>query len=167
MLYRLYSRQLIPQPLESVWPFFLRPENLARITPPDMGFVIRSPVPPEMTPGLIIVYTVRPLLGIPMSWVTEITHLHPPLPGQSWALFVDEQRFGPYRFWHHRHLFTGHERGTLMEDEVHYLLPGGPLGRLIHPVLIKRRLQEIFTYRSRVIESLYGAEPAEITFRRL
>ncbi len=167
MLYRLYSRQVIPQTLEALWPFFLRPENLARITPPDMGFHIRSAVPDEMTPGLIIVYTVRPLLGIPVSWVTEITHLHPPLPERSWALFVDEQRFGPYRFWHHRHIFTRQGQETLMEDEVHYLLPGGPLGRLIHPVLIKPRLRTIFSYRSRVIESLYGAKPAEIFFERL
>jgi ligand-binding SRPBCC domain-containing protein len=166
-MYRLYSRQLIPQPLEAIWPFFLRPENLARITPPDMGFVIRSAVPSEMTPGLIIVYTVRPLWGIPVSWVTEITHLHPPAVDREWALFVDEQRFGPYRFWHHRHIFTRQGDATLMEDEVHYLLPLGAVGRLVHPFLIRPRLRAIFTYRSRVIESLYGAQPAEITFERV
>jgi len=164
MLYRLYSRQLLPQPLEKVWPFFLRPENLSRITPPDMGFVIRSAVPAEMTPGLIIVYTVRPLLGIPVTWVTEITHLQPPAPDGKKALFVDEQRFGPYAFWHHRHIFTRQGDETLMEDEVHYLLPLGPLGRLVHPFLVRPRLKEIFTYRSRVISELYGASPAEITF---
>ena len=167
MLYRLYSRQLVPHRLEKLWPFFLRPENLARITPPDMGFVMRSAVPAEMTPGLIIVYTVRPLLHIPVSWVTEITHLQPPAPDREMALFVDEQRFGPYVFWHHRHIFTRQGEETLMEDEVHYLLPLGPLGRLVHPFLVRPRLKEIFTYRSRVISELYGAPPAEITLGRV
>ncbi len=167
MLYRLYSRQLVPHRLEKLWPFFLRPENLARITPPDMGFVIRSAVPAEMTPGLIIVPTVRPLLRIPVTWVTEITHLQPPAPDRETALFVDEQRFGPYVFWHHRHIFIRRGEETLMEDEVHYLLPLGPLGRLVHPFLVRPRLKEIFTYRSRVISELYEAPPAEITLGRV
>jgi ligand-binding SRPBCC domain-containing protein len=167
MLYRLHSRQLIPHPLDKIWPFFLRPENLNRITPPDLGFVIRSPVPSEMTPGLIITYTVRPLMGIPVSWVTEITHLHPPAADRDWALFVDEQRFGPYRFWHHRHLFTQQDQTTLMEDEVHYGLPLGFLGRLVHPWLIRPRLMAIFSYRSRIIEQLYEAQSAEISISYL
>jgi ligand-binding SRPBCC domain-containing protein len=120
-----------------------------------------------MTPGLIIVYTVRPLLRIPVTWVTEITHLQPPAPDRGTALFVDEQRFGPYVFWHHRHIFTRQGEETLMEDEVHYLLPLGPLGRLVHPFLVRPRLKEIFTYRSRVISELYGAPPAEITLGRV
>jgi ligand-binding SRPBCC domain-containing protein len=99
-LFRFETEQTIPAPLEEVWEFFSSPVNLKVITPPYMGFDILTPVPDRMEPGIIIAYTVRPLWGIPMFWVTEITHVEP------LRFFVDEQRFGPYRFWHHRHTFT-------------------------------------------------------------
>lgn len=165
MLYQLYSRQAIHQPLEVVWPFFLRPENLSKITPPDMGFEIRSRVPRQMYPGLIITYTVRPLWGIAVEWVTEITHLKPPSEGQ--AFFVDEQRRGPYALWHHEHHFREEGSATLMEDIVHYALPFGFIGGLVHPQLIRPRLLAIFRYRGKAIQNYFGAEPAEIQIRRL
>lgn len=156
MLYRLKAEQFIPAPMEEVWTFFSRPENLKTITPPYMGFDILSEVPPVMEAGLIIEYRVRPLLGIPLRWVTEITHLKGPQHGPPPYFFVDEQRFGPYVFWHHRHTFEPVEGGVYMTDLVHYRLPAGPLGALVHPWLVRPRLEEIFSYRRAKIEALFG-----------
>lgn len=156
MLYKLKAEQFIPAPMEEVWTFFSRPENLKTITPPYMGFDILSEVPPVMEAGLIIEYRVRPLLGIPLRWVTEITHLKGPQHGPAPYFFVDEQRFGPYSFWHHRHTFEPVENGVYMTDIVHYRLPAGLLGRLVHPWLVRPRLEEIFTYRREKIEALFG-----------
>ncbi|MEN2993488.1 MAG: SRPBCC family protein [Bacteroidia bacterium] len=166
MLYRLERLQYIPASMEVVWTFFSRPENLKLITPPYMGFDILSEVPPVMQAGLIIEYRVRPLFGIPLRWVTEITHLYGPQQGPPPYFFVDEQRFGPYVFWHHRHEFHPKDEGVEMRDLVHYKLPGGFVGRLFHPILIRPRLEEIFSYRQAQIERIFGqssqqkAEPA-------
>ncbi|MCS7152763.1 MAG: SRPBCC family protein [Bacteroidia bacterium] len=155
-MYRLQRKQLIPAPLEEVWHFFSRPENLKVITPPYMGFDILSEVPSVMEAGIIIEYIVRPLWGVPWRWVTEITHLRGPQHGAPPYFFVDEQRFGPYTFWHHRHEFHPVEEGVLMTDLVHYKLPGGAIGRFFHPLLIRPRLEEIFDYRKKKIEELFG-----------
>ncbi|MCX8112780.1 MAG: SRPBCC family protein [Bacteroidia bacterium] len=158
-MYRLIQKQLIPAPIEEVWPFFSRPENLKLITPPYMGFDILSEVPSVMEAGVIIEYIVRPLFGLPMRWVTEITHLYGPRQGEPPYFFVDEQRFGPYAFWHHRHEFHPVETGVLMTDQVHYKLPAGLIGRLVHPILIRPRLEEIFSYRRQKIEDIFGKSP--------
>lgn len=171
MLYRLRQEQLIPATIDEVWHFFSRPENLKTITPPYMGFDILSEVPPVMEAGLIIEYIVRPLLGIPLRWVTEITHLRGPQHGEPPYFFVDEQRFGPYTFWHHRHEFHPVEGGVQMLDLVHYRLPGGPIGRLVHPSIVRPRLEEIFSYRQKKVEEIFGASPsspaAALTSRRI
>ncbi len=149
-LFRFEQQQVVPAGLETVWEFFSNPANLKTITPPDMGFDILTPLPPEMEAGLIIAYRVRPLLGIPVQWVTEITHVAP------MRFFVDEQRFGPYRFWHHRHTFEPTEQGVLMTDLVHYALPA-PIGAtLINELVVRPRLEQIFHYRRRKIEELFG-----------
>jgi ligand-binding SRPBCC domain-containing protein len=85
-----------------------------------------------------------------MEWVTEITHVEP------LSFFVDEQRFGPYKFWHHKHFFTQIENGVLMEDVVHYKIPFGILGRIFHPILVKPKLDEIFTFRTQKLIELFG-----------
>ncbi|MGC8740693.1 MAG: SRPBCC family protein [Candidatus Sumerlaeaceae bacterium] len=149
-LFRFEQQQLIPTSLERAWEFFCNPANLKTITPPDMGFEILTPVPPVAEPGLIIVYKVRPLLGIPVQWITEITHV---VPQQS---FVDEQRFGPYRFWHHRHIFEPKDRGVLMSDIIHYALPIPVVATLVNNFVVRPRLNEIFSYRRQKIEEIFG-----------
>jgi ligand-binding SRPBCC domain-containing protein len=149
-LFRFETEQTIPAPLEEVWEFFSSPVNLKTITPPYMGFDILTPVPPKMEAGLIIAYTVRPLLGIPMFWVTEITHVDP------LRFFVDEQRFGPYRFWHHRHTFKPVDEGVHMTDVVHYALPVPVIDGLINRLIVRPRIEEIFQYRRRKIEEIFG-----------
>lgn len=163
MLYQLKQEQLIPAPMEEVWHFFSRPENLKIITPPYMGFDILSEVPPVMEAGLIIEYIVRPLFGIPLRWITEITHLRGPQHGEPPYFFVDEQRFGPYTFWHHRHEFHPVEGGVRMLDLVHYRLPGGPIGRIAHTLIIRHRLEEIFNYRRKKVDEIFGVFPTHLS----
>lgn len=149
-LFRFETEQMIPATLERVWDFFSSPANLKVITPPYMGFDILTPVPDRMEPGTIIAYTVRPLWGIPMLWVTEITHVEP------LRFFVDEQRFGPYRFWHHRHTFTPVDGGVRMTDLVHYALPVPVIDRIINRLIVRPRIEEIFAFRRRKIIELFG-----------
>ncbi|NSL89595.1 SRPBCC family protein [Chitinophaga solisilvae] len=145
-IYVLKRTQLIPASLPEVWDYFSMPENLADITPPDMRFRVTSP-PQEgpVYPGLIITYKVSPLAGIPLTWVTEITHV------REGVYFVDEQRAGPYRMWHHQHHFKEVAGGIEMTDLVHYSLPLGWLGRLAHYLFVKRRLEQIFRFRFQVV----------------
>jgi ligand-binding SRPBCC domain-containing protein len=142
--YVLRRQQVIPLNREQVFLFFSRPENLARITPPDMGFAILTPLPIVMKPGALIDYTIR-LMGISLRWTTLITTYEPP------GCFIDEQIRGPYSFWHHRHYFNETEGGTEIVDEVHYLLPGGLLGPLAHALFVRRQLDRIFDHRAKVI----------------
>ncbi len=115
-----------------------------------MGFVTLSGDERKMFAGQIIHYTVTPLLGIKLQWITEITHV------DDNHFFVDEQRYGPYKFWHHKHFIKEIPGGTEMEDIVHYKLPMGILGRLVHPFLVKRKLEEIFDYRHQKLVELFG-----------
>lgn len=148
---RLYCRQIVRQPLDVVFAFFERPENLERITPPELSFEILTPSPISMERGALIDYRVR-LAGIPFRWTTYITRYEPP------HTFVDVQLCGPYTFWHHTHRFSPiEERATLIEDEVLYLLPFGLLGSLFHRLWIKRQLTRIFDYRGTVIGTLFGS----------
>lgn len=115
-----------------------------------MKFVTLSGDDRKMFRGQIIHYKISPFPFITMEWVTEITQLQPN------AFFVDEQRFGPYKFWHHKHFFTPIDNGVLMEDIVHYKVPFGVLGRLLHPVLIRPKLNEIFTFRTKKLTTIFG-----------
>lgn len=155
-IHLLEQTQLIHAPLARCWAFFSDPHNLAQITPPDLGFEVLGPLPPAIHPGLMIRYRVRPLLGLPMRWLTEITHV------ENGRYFVDEQRLGPYRLWHHEHTFEALDpRRTRVHDRVHYALPGGWLGNLVHPFLVRPRLEQIFAFRTRAVERLFppGAGP--------
>ncbi|MEX2586112.1 MAG: SRPBCC family protein [Balneolaceae bacterium] len=137
--------------MERVWKFISTPANLQKITPPWMGFEITSKdLPPTMYPGLIITYTVKPLFGIKMKWVTEITHL------EEGVYFVDEQRVGPYTMWHHQHRLQPVQGGVRMDDIVSYVPPFGFLGAIAHPLLIRRKLDEIFEYRHTALEKMFG-----------
>lgn len=160
----LIAVQRIPQPLERAWDFFCDPVNLAVITPPSMRFQISpSHNGRKMYPGQLIEYTVRPLLGIPLYWMTEITHVMPN------EYFIDEQRFGPYRFWQHQHFFKEIDGGVEMTDQVTYRIPFGAIGKSANGLLVKSKLREIFTFRYKKVEELMGKWPGssamQITMR--
>ena len=148
-IYTLTRKQVLPISLEQAWPFFSTPSNLEQITPAFLNFHITSPVPEEIYPGLIITYRIAAVAGIPMTWVTEIKHV------VRLRQFVDEQRLGPYRFWHHLHRFREVEGGVEMEDIVHYAMPWGIFGRLVHAVFIRSRLKRIFDFRREYVEGYF------------
>ena len=151
MLYSIHSIQKLPVSLEGAWIFFSDPKNLNTITPENMNFKTISGDEKNMFEGQIIQYKISPFRFITMEWVTEITHVKP------FVFFVDEQRFGPYKFWHHKHFFTKTDDGVLMEDLVHYKLPFGIFGRLFHSVLVKPKLDEIFAFRKQKLIELFGS----------
>jgi ligand-binding SRPBCC domain-containing protein len=132
------------------WSFFSNPNNLQLITPPSLGLEATPEIPDKMYAGMIITYRVRPLLGIPMRWITEITHVDAP------HMFIDEQRFGPYRFWHHQHRFQEIDGGVEMQDIVSYGLYGGPFAKIIHELAVRKQLEEIFRYRRTYLEARFG-----------
>ncbi len=150
-IYTLTRKQLIKTSLAELWTFFSNAANLAEITPGDMNFrVISGDLPDKIFPGQIIRYKVSPLLGIPLTWITEITEVREPY------FFVDEQRKGPYKLWHHEHLFEETTEGVWMTDTVSYQLPFGPIGQLAQPLLVKKRLEHIFDYRQKIIEKRFN-----------
>lgn len=149
-VYQLHATQFLPISPRKAWDFLSDPGNLQRITPVHMKFRILAGAEIPMYPGQIIHYRVTPFLGFTTSWVTEITHLVPEY------YFVDEQRFGPYSFWHHKHFIRPVEDGVTMEDIIDYKLPFGLPGQWLHDILVKRQLKQIFGYRSRKLQELYG-----------
>ncbi|NHM07394.1 SRPBCC family protein [Flavobacterium sp. CYK-4] len=142
--------QNLPISREQAWEFLSDPKNLKTITPDYMGFEIVSGADRKIFPGQIIQYTVTPLLGIKMPWVTEISHV---IPGEY---FVDEQRYGPYSFWHHKHFLKDIPGGVAMEDIIDYKLPMGAIGQLVHPFLVQKKLDEIFEFRRKKLIELFG-----------
>lgn len=152
--YELHKTQRLPIDINSCWEFFSSPENLNEITPDHMDFKILSGSDRKIYPGQIIKYKVRPYPFWQTDWLTEITHV---MPG---SYFVDEQRFGPYSFWHHKHFFTPTEDGVLIEDIIHYQLPMGILGRLAHTLFVKKQLEGIFKYRNEKLAKLFPAKKA-------
>jgi ligand-binding SRPBCC domain-containing protein len=148
-MYQLKTKQFVKTDIATCWDFFSDPKNLSKITPQSMGFIVRTELPDKMYEGLMIEYTVRPMLGIPMNWITEIKTV------KNHSFFVDEQRKGPYRIWHHEHHFKEVEGGVEMTDIVSYELPLGFLGRLMHPILVKNKLKEIFDYRRQKVDELF------------
>ena len=149
--YQFRREQLIQRPLETMWDFISNPYNLKKITPDYMGFDITSEnLPKKMYEGMIISYKVSPLLGIKTTWVTEITHV------KEGYYFVDEQRIGPYKLWHHQHFLEETEHGTLMTDIVSYSPPFGALGKLANKLVVRKKLAEIFDYRTKVLNEIFG-----------
>ncbi len=150
-LYQLFTEQKIPSTIDQVWDFISSPKNLKEITPSYMGFDITSKNNSEkMYPGMIISYHVRPLLGIKMQWVTEITQV------REKEYFVDEQRLGPYSMWHHEHHIEAIEGGVCMRDIISYIPPLGQLGALANTLMIKKQLREIFDFRFQAVEKKFG-----------
>lgn len=149
-IYRLQTVQNLPISVDQAWDFLSDPKNLKSITPDYMGFEIQSGADRTMYAGQIIQYIVTPIAGIPTKWVTEITHV------KDKEFFVDEQRFGPYALWHHKHFIKPISGGVEMEDIVDYKLPLGILGQLAHPLLVKPKLKEIFDYRHNKLIELFG-----------
>ena len=149
-IYRLEAHQNLPISQQEAWDFLSDPRNLKTITPDYMGFKILSGAANKMYAGQIIQYIVTPLMNIPMKWVTEITHV------QEGEYFVDEQRFGPYSLWHHKHFIKPIKNGVEMIDIVDYKIPLGLLGQIVHPFLVGPKLKEIFKYRKNALNSIFG-----------
>lgn len=149
-IYNLQSKQKLPISVNKAWDFLSSPINLKTITPEYMGFNILSGADRKMYPGQIIQYIVTPLFGIKTKWVTEITHV------QKNKYFVDEQRFGPYALWHHKHFIRPIDGGVEMEDIIDYKIPFGLIGQLVHPIIIKPKLKEIFDYRHDKLIEIFG-----------
>ncbi|MSN24468.1 MAG: hypothetical protein GJV46_01225 [Geobacter sp.] len=149
--FSLERSMVLPVTLDEAWSFFSDPANLVRITPPDMDFRITSKPQSSTYAGQIITYTVRPLLGVTVNWTTEITHVERP------NFFVDEQRFGPYRFWHHQHRFKEVEGGVEMHDQIHYLLHHDRFARMINRLIVAPRLRKIFDYRCAKLKEIFPA----------
>jgi ligand-binding SRPBCC domain-containing protein len=154
-IYTLHAKQKLPIPLEEAWDFLSDPANLKIITPDYMSFDILSGSERKMYPGQIIQYIVTPIAGIKTKWVTEITHV------KDLEYFVDEQRFGPYALWHHKHFLKEIPGGVEMEDVVDYKLPFGIIGQMVHPLLVKQKLEEIFDYRRNKLIELFGSYKEE------
>lgn len=149
-LYTFHTKQQLPITLDEAWIFFSDPKNLNTITPDAMKFQTLSGDERAMFAGQIIHYKISPFKGITLQWVTEITHV------KNNAFFVDEQRFGPYKFWHHKHFFKEIDGGVEIEDIVHYKLPFGFLGDLFHPILVQPKLNTIFNFRKQKLNELFG-----------
>jgi ligand-binding SRPBCC domain-containing protein len=151
LLHTLSAKQKIPLSKEEAWEFLSNPKNLKEITPNNMGFDIVSGGERPVYEGSILQYAVRPLLGLKLHWVSEITNI------KFQDYFIDEQRFGPYEFWKHAHFITEIPGGILMEDIITYKLPLGFLGKVFHPILVAPKLKSIFAYRKKILEQKFGS----------
>lgn len=151
MRYQLYKEQQLNCNIETAWEFFSSPFNLSKITPKDMGFIVTSDLGNEpIYEGLVIDYTVSPLLKIPMKWRTKITDV------DFQKSFTDFQEKGPYKYWNHFHEFIPNKKGVLIRDTVDYELPFGFLGTIAHKLLVKRKLEAIFSYRNQILEKTFN-----------
>ena len=149
-IYSLERTTKIPASLDKTWEFFSTPGNLNILTPDDLKFDILTDTSGlSMYPGMIINYKIQPFPLVKFRWTTEITHC------VNKSFFVDEQRFGPYSFWHHQHHFEDHGDHVLMKDIVHYGLPFGPLGNIAQALFIKKKLEHIFNYRAEKIKEIF------------
>ena len=152
-MYKLYFSQKLPINLPTAWDFFSSPSNLEKITPKSLGMKIKHLDPNiKMYPGQLITYTIKPLWNLSMEWVTEIVAVQEP------TYFIDEQKFGPYTFWHHEHRFTEIPGGVLMEDTIYYKVPFGIIGKALHSLKIRKDVEGIFVHRCEVLEKLFGRD---------
>jgi len=147
---KLTYSQKLPIKLNDAWDFFSSPDNLKIITPQDMDFNIIDWDEKKAYPGQIIQYTVNPGFGIKMKWVTEITQV------KENSYFIDEQRFGPYSFWHHKHFIKKIDNGILMDDIIHYKIPFGFFGRILNTMYVQNKLNRIFKYREKKLNEIFG-----------
>ena len=148
-LHQLKQEQVLPIGLDEAWDFFSSPKNLDAITPDDLGFKITSPDEGAMYEGQIITYKVKIAPLIWVNWVTEIKAVD---QGKS---FIDEQRFGPYAFWHHQHHFIQDDDGILMKDILHYALPFSFIGEIMGSLMIHKKVKNIFAYREQKLKEIF------------
>ena len=148
-LTQLYFEQKINTDINKLWNFISSPKNLSKITPDYMDFKILSEIPNEMYEGLIISYTVRPILGIKLNWVTEITHI------KKNKYFIDEQRQGPYKMWHHEHILEETNDGIIMRDKLSYIPPFGIFGQILNKLFIQKQINRIFEYRTKILDEIF------------
>ncbi|QBN18519.1 SRPBCC family protein [Flavobacterium nackdongense] len=151
-IYKIETVQHISTSIEACWAFFSSPRNLQKITPEDMGFQITDYDGKSVYAGQVIQYKVSPLLGLKLSWMTVITSV------KENHYFIDEQRFGPYALWHHKHFFEPTESGVKMTDVVHYALPLGFLGRIMNTLVVKNKLKQIFDYRVVKVDEIFNSK---------
>ncbi|MEI7627795.1 MAG: SRPBCC family protein [Bacteroidota bacterium] len=155
-VYSIKTVQKMPISLEQAWEFFSRPDNLKDITPSNLGFLVISKHHGEwMYAGQIIEYIVKPILGIPLYWMTEITQV------VNKQYFIDEQRFGPYALWHHQHHFKAVEGGVEMTDIVHYKIPFWFLGDIAQALFVRNQVKNIFKFRFAATEKKFGKWPGK------
>lgn len=149
--FHLHTEQQLTISLQEAWSFFTSPLNLSKITPPDMGFKVLTNLNevPVYT-GMEIDYTVKPLLGIPVRWKTLISDV------KEFKSFTDMQLKGPYSLWEHTHTFAERDGGVFMTDKVTYRLPFGILGRIMHRLIVRKRIEEIFNYRRQALEKIFS-----------
>lgn len=151
MKYRLYREQQLYCDIDTAWRFFSSPMNLSEITPKDIAFTVLSEDQDQpIFEGMLINYSVSPLLGIPLKWQTKIIQV------EHQKSFTDFQQKGPYKYWKHFHEFIPNEKGILMKDTVEYELPFGVLGNIVHSLLVKKKLNKIFDYRHQVLKQLFN-----------
>jgi len=146
----LQFEQFLPISIEEAWEFFSTPKNLNRITPGDVHFKIINEVPEKIYPGTIIIYDISPFLNIHFNWVTEITVV------KHQEYFVDEQRKGPYRIWHHEHYFKKTDGGVIMTDKLYYAIGKSVFGWLAGKLFVHKKVKAIFAYRGKQLEELFG-----------
>lgn len=147
--YQYKAEQFLPIDLEHAWNFFSNPKNLSKLTPKEMDFTILTDLPPAIFENMIIDYTVKPLFGIPLKWQTKIIEV------DYLKHFTDIQSKGPFKSWKHKHEYEAVEGGVIMKDTVDYQMPFGIIGELGNSILVKSRIQDIFTFRKKVLEELY------------
>lgn len=155
-IHRLEVAQKLPISLNHAWQFLSTPKNLDNITPEDMSFQIISGADEKAYAGQVIRYKIRPLFNIPMNWVTEITQC------VENKYFIDEQRFGPYKFWHHQHHIEETPDGVMMRDILHYALPFGWLGELMGKLFIHKKIKGIFAFREKKLDELFGTSNKKV-----
>lgn len=149
-IYSLRRKQLVKAPLAETWKYFSNPHNLKNITPPELYFTVTTKnLPDEIYPGLFIEYRVSPLWKIPLTWVTEITHV------ENQVMFADQQLIGPYRIWSHKHFFRKNGKFTVMTDHVDYALPPVPFSSIVNHLLVKGKLEQIFSFRKIAVEKIF------------
>ncbi len=152
-IYTLVSEQVLNIPINEAWSYFSSPENLSNITPAEMNFKITSDIGSKVYKGQIITYKVCPLPFLKTNWVTEITQV------KENSFFIDEQRFGPYKMWHHEHWFESIDaNNTLIKDKISYKIPLGFLGHIAQILFVKNQLNSIFEYRYKILEKLFNGK---------
>src|SRR5690606_10242320 len=144
------TEQFLPIPIEKAWDFFSSAKNLAVITPPALNFNILTAVDgKEIAEGMLIDYTLRPLFGVPVKWKTEISKVDKPL------MFTVRQLKGTYKTWEHTHTFSQKDNGVLMTDELKYKLPFGFIGKIMHSLIVRKKIKDIFNYRRQILHKLF------------